>query len=52
MLGSLQACYSPADIAMIVSMFVLVLAAIGSFTTLMVWLCKAAWLTVQDFKKS
>ena len=52
MLGSLQACYSPADIAMIVSMFVLVLAAIGSFTTLMVWLCKAVWLTVQDIKKS
>ena len=48
----LKGCYSPADIIMMFSLFVALLATIGSFIVLMVYLIKGAFDTVQDIKQS
>jgi len=48
----LKACYSPADIIFVLSLFVTCLFTVGAFIILMVHLVKGALDTVKDIKES
>lgn len=47
-----QACYSPADIIFIVSLFILVMFSVGAFIVLMFNLIKSVFDEVEDLKKN
>ena len=49
---NMQACYSPADMIFVVSLFILVMFAVGAFIVLMVNLIKSALDEVKDMKKN
>ena len=50
MLTELKACYTPQDLIFIVSLFILVIVAVGSFMVLMTHAIKGALEEVRDIK--
>jgi len=48
---NMQACYSPADLVFVLSLFITTLVTVGAFIILMVHLIKGALDTVKDLNK-
>jgi len=49
---NMQACYSPADLMFVLSLFITILVTVGAFILLMANLIRGAFETVRDLKQN